>query len=64
MRDTMKQRRPDLGLQIFDLLAKRGLAYADLGCRPREMSFLGDSQKISDVAQLHCHKSLYHISDQ
>jgi hypothetical protein len=50
MRDTMKQRRPDLGLQIFDLLAKRGLAYPDLGCGSREVTFLRDSEEITYVA--------------
>ncbi len=50
MRDTMKQRRPDLGLQIFDLLAKRGLADADLGGGSREVTFLRDGEEIAYVA--------------
>jgi hypothetical protein len=50
MRDTMKQRRPDLGLQIFDLLAKRGLTYADLGGGSREVTFLRDGEEIAYVA--------------
>src|SRR6202047_3103405 len=51
----MKQRCPDLSFQVLDLLAERQLADANLGRRPREMPLLGDSQKISDVAQFHGH---------
>jgi hypothetical protein len=38
--DTMKQRRSDLSLQIFDLLTERRLADADLGGGAREVTFL------------------------
>jgi hypothetical protein len=50
MRDTMKQRCPDLRLQIFDLLAKRGLADADLGGGSREVTLLRDGEEIAYVA--------------
>jgi hypothetical protein len=46
---AMEQRSADLYFQILDLLAERGLANSNFGCRPREMPFLSDSQKISDV---------------
>src|SRR5271154_5997746 len=52
---AMEQRSADLPFQVLDLLTERRLADAYLGRRPREMPLFGDSQKISDVAQLHCH---------
>ena len=55
MCEAVKQRRPDLDLQVLDLLAERWLPDPNLGGASREVTLLRDRQEITDVTQLHRH---------